>query len=295
MHRGYSPGPVNSTVLSGLTGSRKILFSIVDRKSASPNRLYPARNAPSCELGELRALWRKLPSDLGKQDETRRRCAEMRDLAVRLRKKFTPRVDALSVKGISPGSQPLVLGGNRQLAAMHMRYPGDKPTPDLEAFCRVFPTEFFVSDRAPYFDPESAGQGRPLTAGFHLMQGYFRDDGPLYDLVLDEAGRRELDALWWELNFITGAAARQYKDFIFFERAEPPRFMRPAEFDFARSEDKDAISEAKIHQASRCLSRQGQDERGQRTSDQGHRDLLRGNRPFDPTSRAGSAVGGTQP
>ena len=39
---------------------------------------------------------------------------------------------------------------------------------------------------------------------------------------------------------------RQYKDFIFFERAEPPRFMEGAEFDFARSEDKDVTSRAKI-------------------------------------------------
>jgi hypothetical protein len=124
----------------------------------------------------------------------------------------------------------------------------DKPTRDLEEFCRVFPGAFVVSDRGPYFDPKAAGKGRPLTAGFHLMQGYFRDDRPLYELVLDEAGQRELDRLWWELNFITGVAARQYKDFIFFERAEPPRFMRPAEFDFARSEDKDAISAAKIEQ-----------------------------------------------
>ena len=58
--------------------------------------------------------------------------------------------------------------------------------------------------------------------------------------------RRELDALWDELNFVTLAPRRQYKDFIFFERAEPPRFMREAEFDFARSEDKDATSEAKM-------------------------------------------------
>src|SRR5207237_5922933 len=39
---------------------------------------------------------------------------------------------------------------------------------------------------------------------------------------------------------------RQYKDFIFFERAEPPRTMREAEFDFARSEDKDATSPEKM-------------------------------------------------
>jgi hypothetical protein len=49
------------------------------------------------------------------------------------------------------------------------------------------------------------------------------------------------------LNFITGAPMRQYKDFIFYERAEPPRFLGEAEFDFARSEDKDCTSEAKMN------------------------------------------------
>src|SRR5207244_8577900 len=78
------------------------------------------------------------------------------------------------------------------------------------------------------------------------MQGYFRDDGPLGELILTEQERRELDALWHELDFVTLAPVRQYKDFIFFERAEPPRFMFEAEFDFARSEDKDAASEAKM-------------------------------------------------
>ena len=80
------------------------------------------------------------------------------------------------------------------------------------------------------------------------MQGYFRDDAPLCELVLDDAGRRELDLLWRELNFVTGAPMRQYRDFIFFERAEPPRYMRESTFDFARSEDKDSIRPAKIEQ-----------------------------------------------
>jgi hypothetical protein len=65
----------------------------------------------------------------------------------------------------------------------------------LERFCDVFPDAFVVTDRGPYFDPKGAGQGRLLTAGFHLMQGYFRDDQPLCDLILDDRQRRELDAL----------------------------------------------------------------------------------------------------
>ena len=138
---------------------------------------------------------------------------------------------------------------------------GDPATPRYEAafarFCRIFPQAFVVSDRGAYFDAKSAGKGRPLTAGFHLMQGYFRDDAPLYELVLDDAGRRELDGLWRELDFVTGVPLRQYRDFIFFERAEPPRFAGGPEFDFARSEDKDATSGAEDAATGRGLPRQG--------------------------------------
>ena len=52
------------------------------------------------------------------------------------------------------------------------------------------------------------------------MTGYFRDDGPLYELMLDERGRRELDRLWREFDFITGAPMRQYSSYLWFERAE---------------------------------------------------------------------------
>jgi hypothetical protein len=230
-------------------------------------------------LAALREVWRELPGP-ERASEVRRGCERMRDLVVRLRRQLTPSVGKLHVKGISEGSQPLVLWRNRQLASRHRSYSGEvsfdlrklaeqlkgadaglaklfapkeidaeterRLRGALERFCAVFPDAFVVSDRGPYFDPKGAGKGRPLTAGFHLMQGYFRDDGPLCELILDERQRRELDALWHELNFVTGAPMRQYKDFIFFERAEPPRFMYEAEFDFARSEDKDATSEAKM-------------------------------------------------
>ncbi len=226
-------------------------------------------------LAVVRKLWHELPAE-----KARPGCERLRDLVLRLRRQLPPQVSPLRVKGISPGSQPLVLWRNRQLASRHGSYAGPV-VPDLrklagqlrgadaalvkllapraadaetekrlrrplERFCAVFPDAFVVIDRGPYFDPKAAGQGRLLTAGFHLMQGYFRDDRPLCELILDDRQRRELDALWDELNVITGVPQRQYKDFIFFERAEPPRFMREAEFDFARSEDKDATSPAKM-------------------------------------------------
>jgi hypothetical protein len=227
-------------------------------------------------LAALRALWHPLPAE---PDTARAGCERMRDLVMRLRKPLRPDVKKLATRGISPGSQPLVLWRNRALAQRHRSYAGEvsadskklgdqvadadsdvakllpaSPTDmekeklrgALQRFCEVFPDSFVVVDRGPYFDPNAAGKGRPLTAGFHLMQGYFRDDGPLCELILDEPQRRELDALWQELDFITLAPLRQYRDFIFFERAEPPRFMIDAEFDFARSEDRNCTSAAKI-------------------------------------------------
>ncbi|HVS34824.1 MAG TPA: DUF1592 domain-containing protein [Gemmataceae bacterium] len=225
-------------------------------------------------LAAIRKVWRDLP-DAG----ARPGCERLRDLVLRLRRQLKPKAAKLHVDGVSDGSQPFVLWADRQAAGQHCRYSGEvlgdlrnladqlpndaglaklfttdeldrgavaRLRAGLESFCSVFPDAFVVSDRGPYFDPSAAGQGRPLTAGFHLMQGYFRDDGPLYDLILDDGQRCELDRLWDELDFITLAPMRQYHDFIFFERAEPPRFMHDAEFDFARSEDKDAASEAKM-------------------------------------------------
>jgi hypothetical protein len=227
-------------------------------------------------LAVVRKMWRELPDD---ETAARAGCERMRDVVVRLRRQRKPKAGKLHVNGISDGSQPFVLWGDRQLASRHCSYSGDviadfhkladqligtdaglvklftantddeterRMRASLERFCAAFPDAFVVSDRSPYFEPNAPGQGRPLTAGFHLMQGYFRDDAPLCDLILDDEQRRELDRLWDELNFVTLAPMRQYRDFIFFERAEPPRFAREAEFDFARSEDKDATSQAKI-------------------------------------------------
>jgi hypothetical protein len=163
-----------------------------------------------------------------------------------LRDDFKPRVERIRVPRISFASQPFVLWWNREMAARHMRAPGKDASPDVGEFCRVFPDSFFVTDRAPFFDTRGGKRGQLLAAGFHLQQGYFRDDEPLCKLVLDEAGRRELDALWQELDFVTLVPLRQYRDFIFYERTEAPCFIQDSVFDFARSEDKEVTSEPKI-------------------------------------------------
>src|SRR5262249_43330724 len=54
-----------------------------------------------------------------------------------------------------------------------------------------------------------------------------------------------LDRLWQEFDFVAYVPERMHLEFIFYERAESKTIASP-EFDFARSEDKDATSEAKI-------------------------------------------------
>ena len=50
--------------------------------------------------------------------------------------------------------------------------------------------------------------------------GYFRDDQPLYQLVLDEKEQKELDALWRELDFVAAATERTYVQFYLNESGE---------------------------------------------------------------------------
>jgi hypothetical protein len=230
----------------------------------------------------LQAVWRELPGPGGKGESAARRgCEQMREFVVSLRRQLEPEFRNLASPGIAAGSQPFVLWKDRQFAASRRTAftgalrieaePLGESAPDFPAgetlvlphdetarrrleealarFCAVFPDAFYLSERGLIFlQEDKESRGRLLSAGFHLMFGYFRDDAPLCELILDEPARRELDRLWEELRFVTRAPQRQYKDFIFFERAEPPRFMQGAQFDFARSEDQEATSEAKIRQ-----------------------------------------------
>jgi hypothetical protein len=129
--------------------------------------------------------------------------------------------------------------------------PDEAARPRYEAafarFCQVFPDSFYVAQRGrtqldqPRDRRQLEEQGRLLSAGFHNMFGFFRDDGPLYQRVLDGAGRRELDELWRELDFVTGAPQRQHVDFLFYERGESRTLRAPA-FDFIRAEDRSAVT-----------------------------------------------------
>lgn len=245
--------------------SNHTLRTVADQAGVSPKYLASiwtalTEAAEAGPLAELQSEWKRLPSPVLQESKptngeaVRRGCEQIRDLVLKLRKDLDSKVEKIHVKGSSDGSQPLVLWWNRQIAAQRMAYAGgDKDSTQYAArqqFCRVFPNTFAVTSRGHYADPDLGAQVRLLTAGFHLMQGYFRDDTPLCELVLDETEKQELDELWRELNFVTLVPIRQYKDFLFFERAEPPRFAGGPEFDFARPEDKDVTSEAKLKRMS---------------------------------------------
>jgi Protein of unknown function (DUF1592)/Protein of unknown function (DUF1588)/Protein of unknown function (DUF1587)/Protein of unknown function (DUF1585)/Protein of unknown function (DUF1595) len=87
-------------------------------------------------------------------------------------------------------------------------------------FAAVFPDAFYISERGRYFPDNTRDTGRHLSAGFHNLMGYFRDDQPLYEMLLDDAGRKQLDELWRELDFIASANIRTYTQFYLFESKE---------------------------------------------------------------------------
>lgn len=231
-------------------------------------------------IAKLQRMWRALPQDATQLEMARVGCGQMRDFVVQLREKLTWTFPNLEEAGVHKGSQSFVLWKNRAYAAHRrrcnqaalivsetvatttdadlgddLRIPAE-PTAQAEyraafdRFCALFPDAFYIAERGRDYlgvPKEKQEKGRLLSAGFHSMMGYFRDDQPLYDLVLDEPAQRQLDALWRELDFITSAPIRQFTGFIWFERTDSP-FMRGAEFDFARAEDKDVTSEQKINQ-----------------------------------------------
>jgi hypothetical protein len=251
------------------------------------NRIWEMLNASGEDGGPLAALqarWRILPPPVDRQESPMLRPAVewMRDLIGGLRPRVAMTFDNFPQRGIAAGSQSLVLWKDRQYADHRMTYKGNAleldmsgyaehdpllVIPESEAararyedsfkrFCALFPDQFYVSERGRMFltnarEIASDAQGhRLLSAGFHSQMGYFRDDRPLYELVLDAAQQREIDNLWTELDFITLAPTRQFKQFIWFERAEPPSFMATPQFNSFRSEDDDITSEAKIAQLS---------------------------------------------
>lgn len=84
----------------------------------------------------------------------------------------------------------------------------------------VFPDAFYIKERGRFYPDDSEDKGRLLSAGFHNVMGYFRDDTPLQELILDEAGKAELERLWLEFDTIGDQTTRTYVQFFFNQSGE---------------------------------------------------------------------------
>jgi hypothetical protein len=87
-------------------------------------------------------------------------------------------------------------------------------------FASVFPDTFYVKERGRYFPDDSEDKGRLLSASYHNVMGYWRDDTPLMELILDDKGKKEIDRLWDEFDFITDHTARTWDQYYFNESGE---------------------------------------------------------------------------
>ena len=87
-------------------------------------------------------------------------------------------------------------------------------------FASVFPDGFYVTERGRYFPDDSTDQGRFLSAGYHNTMGYYRDDLALQQLILDDKGKKELDRLWNEFDYIADYTARTWEQFYFNQSGE---------------------------------------------------------------------------
>ncbi len=126
-----------------------------------------------------------------------------------LHEEAAPRWAALSAKARANDADLIVP------AAQRPRYEAA-----FARFASVFPDVFYVSERGRYFPDDSEDKGRLLSAGYHNIMGYYRDDLPLRQLILDENGTQELDRLWNEFDYIADFSARTWTQYYFNQSGE---------------------------------------------------------------------------
>ena len=84
------------------------------------------------------------------------------------------------------------------------------------ASVRCFRNKFALRERGRFYPVViPSDSGRYLSSGLHSVMGFFRDNSTLSDLILDEKGKKELDALWEEFEFIADYSARTYLQSVF--------------------------------------------------------------------------------
>src|SRR5436190_8879738 len=113
-------------------------------------------------------------------------------------------------------------------------------------FSQIFPNAFYISERRRFYpvDNLDLDKGRLLSAGYHNVMGYFRDDIPLIELILDEEGKRALERLWADFEFSADFTARTFVEYYFDQSGEV--LGRGRESGSARPSDQQIVAESVI-------------------------------------------------
>ena len=264
-------------------GVRCSIEELAEKESLSPKYLAllqkqlvdsPAKHGP------LRTINLKLKEIALKNlnaSALHQECIELSEWVQKRREALAPKFENLDGKSMGGGSQSLVMWKIRKVAEHRRmcntqalmndndgelfedfdrsRYANgnDKDKQEIlaeyQSFCSVIPDAFVIVERGRAFidakEADQEGKGRLLSAGFHSMTGYFRDDQPLYELILSELQQRELNRLWDDFELVSQAILRQYSSYIWFERAESG-FINEPQFHFIRSEDRSSTSSETI-------------------------------------------------
>ena len=115
-------------------------------------------------------------------------------------------------------------------------------------FCSVFPDMFYKESRGRNYFKTGKDKGRYLSAGFHNVMGYFRDDQPLYELLLDEDQQAELDRMWREMDFVASINIRTYVEFAKLGTRGTRDDFKDGEPEVQEIEVEEIVSEANIRQ-----------------------------------------------
>ena len=131
--------------------------------------------------------------------------------------------NAFANKRRATGGSQLLVHGDSKLAK--------ELAESAKVICDTFPNRFFYVDNK-----------RGLAAGFHLVEGFFRDDQPLVEKVLEKEDLKRLNRLWEELHFVTNSYETLIRGFVWFERSER-HVLHDKRFDFLRAEDPRLVKE----------------------------------------------------
>ncbi len=115
-------------------------------------------------------------------------------------------------------------------------------------FSSVFPDMFYKESRGRNYFVTGKDQGRYLSAGFHNVMGYFRDDQPLYELLLDEGQQATLDKMWREMDFVASINIRTYVEFAKLGTRGTRDDFKDGEPEVQEIEVEEIVSEEKIRE-----------------------------------------------